>query len=120
MIRVLIVDDSELLRRTMTLVLGRDERIEVAGEADDGFSAVEAAAALQPDAVLMDLSMPRHDGVSAIRELRGRMADIRIVAFSGYSDEHLAAEALAAGADRYVSKGEPAAAVISALLGEEQ
>ena len=72
MIRVLIVDDQALVRGGLAAILGAQDDIEVVGEADDGDVAVERARELEPDVVVMDIRMPRMDGIEATQRARGR------------------------------------------------
>lgn len=116
-VRLVVVDDSELLRLSVRLMVRRDARLELVGEAADGDAAVATVLDLDPDVVLMDLSMPVRDGLQAIAELRTRGWGGRVVVFSGYGDERMVAEAIAAGADSYVPKGEPSDMVCDVLAG---
>lgn len=114
--RVLIVDDVAAVREALRLLLSEEHGVEVVGEAADGEEALRQVAALRPDVVLMDLAMPRHGGVLAIRELRLLPNPPRIVAMSAYgADEGVPARALAAGASAFVEKGATLAAVVAAL-----
>ncbi len=105
--RVLLVDDADDLR---TLLRGRLERtpgFTVIGEAADGIAAVEAARELQPDLVLLDLAMPRMDGLEALPHIREAVPGVRVIVFSGFDQGTLAQKAIAAGADHYMVKGGP-------------
>ena len=77
----------------------------VVGEAADGVAAVELASELQPDLVLLDLAMPRMDGLEALPLIRAAVPDVRVVVLSGFNQGTLADKALEAGADHYVVKG---------------
>src|SRR4051794_7771221 len=103
--RVLVVDDAANLRELLTVLLDVEDDFEVVGTAADGAQAIERAAVLQPDVVLLDLAMPVMDGLQALPGLRAELPDARIVIFSGFEHEALAQEALAAGADAYIEKG---------------
>lgn len=103
--RVLIVDDAEDIRTLLRLKLGRHGGFEVVGEAVDGVEAVDQARALQPHVVLLDMAMPRMDGLQALPLIREAVPDVRVVVLSGFNQRTLEQEALAAGADRYVVKG---------------
>jgi DNA-binding NarL/FixJ family response regulator len=104
MIRVLVVDDHHLVRAGLITLLEAADDIEVAGEAADGQQALEVAAAASPDVVLMDLSMPVMDGVSATRALLSELPETRVVALTSFSDRQRVTDILAAGATGYVLK----------------
>jgi len=104
MIRVLLVDDHRLVRAGLTSLLATAAGVEVVGEAADGAHALEQVAATRPDVVLMDLSMPVMDGVTATRALRTRHPETRVVVLSSFSDRSRVREAVAAGATGYVLK----------------
>src|SRR5690606_11954893 len=105
-IKVLVVDDSVVVRRLVSDALSSDPRIEVVGVAADGRIAVQKAALLRPDAITMDVEMPVCDGIEAVRTLRADGVRVPIVMFSTLTDHGAAAtlDALAAGADDYVTK----------------
>ena len=104
MIRVLVVDDHQLVRVGLITLLEAASDIQVAGEAANGQQAIEAAAATTPDVVLMDLSMPVLDGVAATRLLLAERPDTRVVALTSFSDRQRVTDILAAGATGYVLK----------------
>lgn len=102
--RVLVVDDTAVLRRTLATML-TVAGFEVCGEAGDGDEAVAQAAVLQPDVVLLDLSMPRRAGLDAIAPILGVAPQARIVMLTGFDDPGLAGRARRAGAHGFVVKG---------------
>jgi DNA-binding NarL/FixJ family response regulator len=104
MIRVLLVDDHRLVRAGLTSLLNTAPDVEVVGEAADGAAALEQAEGADIDLVLMDLSMPVMDGVTATRKLRERHPDIRIVVLTSFVDQDRVRDAIAAGATGYVLK----------------
>ena len=104
MIRVLIADDQRVVREGLAMVLGLLPGVEVVGAACDGYEAVELAARLQPDVVLMDLRMPRCDGAEATRLLRDREPGIKVVVLTTYADDQSVIDALQAGARGYLTK----------------
>ncbi|MFC5678033.1 response regulator [Aeromicrobium endophyticum] len=118
---VLLVDDHQLVRAGLVALVDSTDDLAVVGQAADGREAVRAAGVLQPDVVLMDLSMPVMDGVEATRQLVAAMPDVRIVVLTSFSDQGRVADALAAGAIGYLLKDcEPEqllAAIRSAALG---
>lgn len=104
-LRVLIVDDQEFIRRGIRAALLVAPEINVCGEASDGADAIEKARRLKPDVVLMDISMPRLDGLDSTRELRRLLPHVQVVAVTQYEEvPGLLREALAAGAATHVSK----------------
>jgi DNA-binding NarL/FixJ family response regulator len=96
-ITVLVVDDQLVVREGLALVLGLLPGIEVVGSAGDGAEAVELAKRLRPHVVLMDLRMPRVDGVEATRRLREQVPETRVVVLTTYSDERTVFDALPDG-----------------------
>lgn len=103
--RVLIVDDAEDIRMLLRMKLNRQDNIEVVGEAGDGIDAVDLARELQPNLVLLDMAMPRMDGLQALPLIRQAVPHVRVIVLSGFNQGTLEREALAAGADRYIVKG---------------
>ena len=114
-IRVLIADDQRVVREGLALVLGLLPDVEVAGSASDGDEAVAMAADLVPDVVLMDLRMPRCDGVEAIRQLRERVPATKVVVLTTYADDRSVLDALRAGARGYLTKDAGGAEIRHAL-----
>jgi two-component system, NarL family, response regulator LiaR len=121
-IRVLIVDDHAVVREGLRTFLELQEGIEVVGEAGDGEQAVARATELEPDVILMDLVMPRLDGIGAMRELRRRSSAGRVIVLTSFLDDERLMPALQAGAAGYLLKdvepAELARAVRSACAGE--
>jgi DNA-binding NarL/FixJ family response regulator len=103
-IRVLIADDQRVVREGLALVLGLLPEVEVVGAVADGDEAVAMAAELLPDIVLMDLRMPRCDGVEATRLLRERVPGTMVVILTTYADDRSVLDALRAGARGYLTK----------------
>jgi DNA-binding NarL/FixJ family response regulator len=114
-VRVLIADDQRVVRDGLVLLIGLLPQVEVAGTAADGAEAVERAMALRPDVVLMDLRMPRCDGVEATRRLRELDPGIRVIVLTTYSDDRSVIEALRAGARGYLTKDAGAEEISQAL-----
>jgi two-component system, NarL family, response regulator LiaR len=121
-IRVLVVDDHEVVRGGLRAFLELQDGIEVAGEAADGEQAIEAVARIRPDVVLMDLVMPRTDGIEALRVLRERSPDTRVIVLTSFLDDDKLLPALRSGAAGYLLKNaqpnEIARAVRAAYAGE--
>jgi DNA-binding NarL/FixJ family response regulator len=103
-VRVLLVDDDDLMRAGLTAVLSSDETIDVVGEAPDGRAAVERAIELRPDVVLMDVRMPGLDGIAATRELLAVSPDVRVVVLTTFEQDDYVFGALSAGASGFLLK----------------
>jgi NarL family two-component system response regulator LiaR len=121
-IRILIVDDHKVVRKGLRTFIAVHDDLELVGEAGNGEEAIEQCAALQPDVVLMDLKMPVMDGPTAIRHIRERFPEIKIVALTSFDDDTMARRALKAGAIGYlfkdVEEDELMAAIRFAHLGQ--
>jgi DNA-binding NarL/FixJ family response regulator len=122
MIRVLIADDQTVVREGLATLLAAMEGVEVVGSARDGEEAVSLAALRRPDVVLMDLRMPRCDGVEATRRLTAEQPEVRVVVLTTYADDASVFAALQAGARGYLTKdagaGEIAQAIRTVHAGE--
>jgi DNA-binding NarL/FixJ family response regulator len=124
-IRILLVDDHAVVREGLRAFLALQESFQIVGEAADGEEAVERAVELEPDVILMDLVMPKLDGVSAMRELRrrgGRAGKARVIVLTSFLDDDRLLPALESGAAGYLLKNsqpsELARAVRAAHAGE--
>ena len=116
-IGVLICDDVESMRVLLGVVVGLRPGLHVVGEAADGERAIAEAARLQPDVILLDLSMPRRTGLDALPEIRRVAPEAKVIVLSGFATQMLADDVLALGAARYIEKGaEPA--TIAAMIEE--
>lgn len=104
MIRVLIVDDHAVVRRGLEQLLGTAGDIEVLESASDGIEAVERAAKVRPDVVLMDLSMPELDGIEATRRVVAAVEGVHVVVLTSFADQRRVFDAIEAGASGYVLK----------------
>jgi DNA-binding NarL/FixJ family response regulator len=124
MTRVIIVDDQTIVREGLVLLLQLLPDIEVAGAAASGAEALRMVATERPDVVLMDLRMPKMDGVEATRRIRSEYPDIQVVVLTTYSDDETVFAALRAGARGYLTKdaraGEIAEAIAAVHRGEAQ
>ena len=114
-IRVLVCDDVEAFRALMRYTLQEDPGIEVVGEAADGIAAIGAAERLQPDVVLLDLTMPVLDGIDAIATVLERAPGTRVVALSGWGADRMAQAALDQGAVAYLEKTDDVQAIRAAV-----
>ena len=106
-IRVLITDDHSIVREGLRLILETTDNIEVIGEAADGSEALQIAASLMPDVILMDLRMPGMDGLTAIGHLQREHPDIAIVILTTYNEDDLMLRGLQAGAKGFLLKDTP-------------
>ena len=114
-VRVLVVDDQALFREALVTLLGARPEVEVVGEAGDGEQALERAAALRPDVVLMDLHMPVLDGIGATRRLRVEQPGVRVLALTTFDDDEDVFAALRAGAVGYLLKDVSADRLVEAV-----
>lgn len=114
-IRVLIVDDHQMLRKGLTVVLKNSSDIEVVGEAASGVEALELCEKFNPDVVLMDLVMPGMDGVTTIQRIRERSPLTQIIALTSFDNEELVHAAIEAGALSYLLKNVSSAQLIDAI-----
>ena len=114
-VRVLVVDDQALFREALGTLLDARPEVEVVGEAGDGHQALERAAALAPDVVLMDLHMPVLDGIGATRRLRVEQPGVRVLALTTFDDDEDVFAALRAGALGYLLKDVSADRLVEAV-----
>jgi DNA-binding NarL/FixJ family response regulator len=115
-IRVLIADDHRLFAEALEAILAMDERVEVVGHARDGLEAVQLATSLQPDVVLMDISMPVMDGIEAVRKIRAGRSAPSVLMLTGSNSRADVDRARQAGAAGYVTKDRIAAELIEAIV----
>lgn len=115
-VRTLLVDDMVPLRQLIRVTLERSGSFAVVGEAGDGREAIEAAAALQPELVLLDISMPVMDGLEALPAIRAAAPDAVVVMLSGFAEARLGADAAARGAAAYLEKGLAPGVLVQRLL----
>jgi DNA-binding NarL/FixJ family response regulator len=120
MISVLVVDDQALVRAGFRMILEAQPDIEVVGEAADGREAVERAAALRPDVVLMDVRMPRRDGIQATAELARAASTARVLILTTFHIDEYVYEALKAGASGFLLKDVDPPDLVSAVRGVAQ
>jgi NarL family two-component system response regulator LiaR len=103
-IRILIVDDHDIVREGQRALIETELGMELVGEAKDGIEAVELADRLQPDVILMDLHMPKKDGIEAITEIKGENPDSRILVLTSFNEDETVYAAIKAGAMGYLLK----------------
>jgi DNA-binding NarL/FixJ family response regulator len=114
-VRVLLVDDQPLLRTGFRMVLGGETDLDVVGEAGDGAEAVDLARRLLPDVVLMDIRMPRMDGVAATRAIVAARLPVRVLILTTFDLDEYVVGALRAGASGFLAKDVPAEDLITAI-----
>jgi DNA-binding NarL/FixJ family response regulator len=113
--RILVVDDHASLRSLLRKMIGEIRDMEIVGEASNGLEAIERNGQLHPDVILMDLSMPVMDGMSASRIIKNTDPNVQILIFSSHKFAGLIRAAKALGLSGFVSKGEDADPLIEAL-----
>ena len=113
-VRVLLVDDDPMVRSALRMVLGGLDDVVVVGEAADGEEAVALAAATAPDVALVDVRMPRRDGISAAREITAA-GGTRVVVLTTFGEDEAVLAALRAGADGFLLKDTPPARIVAAV-----
>ena len=114
-IRVLLAEDHTIVREGLKSLLSQSEDLEVVGEAADGRQAVDAVARLRPDVVVMDLNMPKLNGVDATREIREKPDAPKVLILSMYDGEEYVRPAIRAGASGYLLKGSGLSDLVKAI-----
>lgn len=104
MIKLLVTDDQELIRASLSIVLGGEEDFEIVGTAENGQKALELSKQLTPDIVLMDIHMPIMDGVEATKQLKSQCSNVKVIILTTFQELTYVREALAAGAEGYLLK----------------
>lgn len=107
-ISILVIDDQNLIRRTIQMYLERESDLEIAGYAASGAEALTKIANLNPDVAIVDLEMPDFDGLTLIKIIRDRFSNIKILVFSSHDERENINRAIEAGAKGYLIKGTPA------------
>lgn len=114
-IRVLVVDDQNVVREGIVAILSLQPDIEVVGEAKDGIQALEIARRTSPDVVLLDMVMPRQDGLTTIPKLRAIIQDVRILVLTSFSESDRVYQAIKAGALGYMLKDTTRAQLLQSI-----
>ena len=114
-IRVLLVDDHMVVRSGLSTVLSIHDDLKLVGEAGDGEEAIKLCERLQPDVVLMDLLMPKMDGVTAIKAIKTRWPQIQIIALTSFKEKEYVEGALKAGANGYLLKDVSAEELVNSV-----
>ena len=116
MVTILIVDDDPLVRAGLRLILGGSPSLQVVGEGSDGDEAVDLVTEHRPDVVLMDIRMPRVDGLEATRRLQALPEPPRIIVLTTFDSDDLVLRALTVGADGFLLKDTPPPRMVEAIL----
>jgi DNA-binding NarL/FixJ family response regulator len=116
-IRVLVADDQEIIRDGLAFILNRTDDIEVVAMAEDGEQAITLARQHQPDVVLMDIKMPRLDGIAATRAITSELPGARVIILTTYDTDDLVFDGVRAGAHAYLLKGTRSARLAEAIRG---
>lgn len=114
-IKTFVVDDHAIAREGLRWMLGADEGVEIAGEAETGAEAMRAIAVSPPDVVLLDIHLPDRSGLEVLREMRGRFPDLPVVILSMFDDPEYVEEAVRAGAAGYLVKNTSREEVLRAV-----
>lgn len=114
-VRIVLVDDDPMVRTALGMILGGDPTLQVVGEAADGQEALEVVAELAPDVVLMDIRMPRMDGLSATQELMRRTPAPRVIVLTTFDTDDMVVRALRIGAAGFLLKDTPPARLVEAV-----
>ena len=115
MINVLLVEDHELYRMGLSMLLSKAEDINLVAEASDGFDGVKKAREFSPDVILMDIGLPNMDGIEATQRIKEFLPDVKVLIFTSRDSEHDVFESFKAGADGYIMKGASPEQTISAI-----
>lgn len=120
MIRLLLVDDQALVRQGLATLLALEEDFEIVGQASQGTEAVQLAESLKPDVILMDIRMPQTDGVSATKQIVGKMPQTKVLVLTTFDDDEYIVQAMQAGASGYLLKDLPSEQLASAVRAVHQ
>lgn len=115
-VRVVVTDDQLLQREGIAMLLQRDPRVQVVGRGSNGEEAIELVEALNPDVVLIDIRMPKMDGIQATRAIKARWPAVRVVMLTSFAYDGYVVEALMTGADGYLLKDASPQALLSSVL----
>ncbi len=113
--RILIVEDDPLMQLGLEQALSEQEGFEIVGQVEDGFTGVQTALSLKPDLIVMDIGLPRLDGISATKQIKEQLPNVHIVMLTSHTLESEVIAALASGADAYCIKGASLDRLLSAI-----
>ena len=115
MVRVLIVEDHDMARMGLSVILGKNPNIEIADMSADGQEGVDKALAIEPDVVIMDIGLPTIDGIEATKKIKTVNPKIKVLMYTSREDEDDIFDSFQAGADGYITKGATSEQTISAV-----
>lgn len=113
--KVLLVDDEQLIRSALKIMLEMEEDIEIIGEASNGQEAYEQALSLEPDIILMDIRMPKLNGIEALKKIRDQLNDVPVLFLTTFQDVEYIIEAMNLGASGYLLKDSSSEAIADGL-----
>ena len=113
--RILIVEDDPLMQLGLEQALSNYPELEIVGQAEDGYTAVQLAIALKPDLIVMDIGLPRLDGISATKKIKEVLPEVRVVMLTSHTLQTEVVAALSCGADAYCIKGASLERLLSAI-----
>lgn len=116
MVKVLIVEDHDMARMGLSVILSKNDNIEIVDMSADGQDGVDKALKYRPDVVIMDIGLPTIDGIEATRKIKAKSPDIRVLMYTSREDEDDIFDSFKAGADGYITKGATSEQTISAVL----
>ena len=119
-VRVLIVEDDPMMQLGLEQSLAQRANMTVVGRAEDGYNAVALAKSLEPDIVVMDIGLPRLDGIAATQQIKEALPDTRIVMLTSHTSESEVIGALSSGADAYCVKGTSVESLLAAIAAAEE
>lgn len=118
--RVLIVEDDPMMQLGLEQSLSRHPELEIVGYVDDGYVAVETALRLRPDIIVMDIGLPRLDGIAATQKIKADLPEVRIVMLTSHTTESEIIGALSSGADAYCVKGASVERLLTAIAAAQE
>lgn len=116
MVRVLIVEDHDMARLGLEVILTKNPNIEIAGMSADGQDGVDKALSLKPDLVIMDIGLPTIDGIEATRKIKNANPDIKVLMYTSREEDDDVFDSFKAGADGYITKGATSEQTVAAVL----
>lgn len=120
LLRILLVEDDPMMQLGLEQALSDYPQFEIIGQADDGYLGVEAALRLKPDLIVMDIGLPRLDGIAATQQIKKSMPDVRVVVLTSHTTETEIIAALSSGADAYCIKGSSIDRLLMAIAAAQE